>query len=129
MTTGLSLSAGGFGGLALALALASTGTCAPECFFVDQSEDDVSLVVFGSGEARVVHGSFPEGAWVCGGVVIPPGLPERRPKRLPHRPIPPGDWTLDALAEGTAAHLSPDSPPRNDDRESEAERTTESASW
>lgn len=99
---------GGVGGtLAILAALMPHTGCVPECLFVDQSEGEVSLVVASNGDVSVVPGSFPEGAWICGGLVLPPGPLERRPQRRPHRPIPPGDWALDALADAHSGNVEP----------------------
>lgn len=92
----------------LAATLAN-GACAPECLFIDQSEDGISIGVWAAGDISVLNADYPEGAWICGGLVLPPGTRGTWPPRpMPHRPIPEGEWTLEALARDVA--------PRNDSR-------------
>lgn len=78
--------------LCCVLALASAGCAAPECLFVDQSEDGVAVLVGADGGVTVVRHPGREGTWWCPAGERPPAFSRRS-----HPPLPPGDVSLDEL--------------------------------
>lgn len=84
----------------------SAASCQHDCLFVDQSENEISVLVSKGGEVLVVNRGYPEASWVCGSNLLAPRNIKRSStrkwdRRPPHRPIPEGDVLLDSLASDT----------------------------